>query len=187
MSMSNCPACKNQVSKEAASCPHCGQPLAAKKSSKTKKGLYGCLGAIAVLGVIGAIGSMLTPQDGSSPGVSGRRTSARQAIKPINVTANTIAAEYKANEVAADMKYKGKWITVSGRVDSIGKGILGGMYVTLKSSRGQFQVMNFIQCFFDSKYQQQLASLQKGQSVVMLGRVDGKMGNIHVKGCRLVR
>ena len=41
----------------------------------------------------------------------------------ITVKASVLAAEYQENEVAADLKYKGKVLLVTGTVDDIGKDI----------------------------------------------------------------
>ena len=97
----------------------------------------------------------------------------------ISVSANTLAAAYTANEVAADDKYKGKELTVSGTVESIGKDITDTSYVTLAASGDIFGV----QCMFDDQYKGQLAKLQKGQRVQLHGTCKGKTLNVILADC----
>ena len=54
MSLINCPACGKQVSTEAASCPHCGQPIAGPRKSSGTGGccLVGGLLLVAVVAVL---------------------------------------------------------------------------------------------------------------------------------------
>jgi len=96
-----------------------------------------------------------------------------------------LVAEYEANEIAADRKYKGKMVQVSGIVESIGKDILDTMYVTLDS--GQEFGITHVQCYFDNSAESYLSSLQKGRSVVITCRCDGKFGNVLLKDCDLNR
>lgn len=186
MATVKCPSCSNQVSPKASACPQCGHPfkteVKAEKKSIGKKLLLGCFGTLGFLVVVGIVVTAL------NEGSGGRNSSGPSAtVKPIGVSAHSLAKAYKDNEVSADMKFKGKWVVVGGRIGSIGKGMLGNMYVTLKSSNSQYQIMNYIQCFFADSHKQQLASLRKNQAVYLMGKVDGKMGNILVSKCRVVR
>ncbi len=55
--------------------------------------------------------------------------------KPISVSAKQLFADYQANEVRADDRYKGRALLVSGRVDSIGKDLgTDAVVVHLKTS-----------------------------------------------------
>lgn len=49
----------------------------------------------------------------------------------VSGTAEQMYREYNANEVAADAKYKGKWVQVRGRLYSVVKGIKGDPYLAL--------------------------------------------------------
>src|SRR3954468_1002371 len=51
----------------------------------------------------------------------------------INVTADELVQAYKANEVAADQRFKGKILLVSGTVDTIGKDVMDTPYVSFHS------------------------------------------------------
>lgn len=52
--LANCKACGREISENANSCPHCGEPVKRKKI-----GCLGCLGVIVVLFFLGIIGSLI--------------------------------------------------------------------------------------------------------------------------------
>lgn len=114
---------------------------------------------------------------------SSNRRSSKPTGPPIPVSASHLIAEYKANEVAADERYKGRLLAVSGTVDTIGKDILDSMYVTLSS--GEQYSITTVQCFFDDSSKSQLSGLSKGQQVTIVGVCDGKFGNVSLKDSEL--
>jgi zinc ribbon protein len=61
MSLIACPACGKQVSAQAPSCPHCGQPIAGPVKSGGGGG--GCVFGILVLIVLFAIGAFTNPTE----------------------------------------------------------------------------------------------------------------------------
>lgn len=207
MALVTCSECRKEVSDKASSCPHCGCPIQGggqgaapvahkeEKKSPIRTGIFGCLGVLLIIGFIGAAVDSFQKGDSSgdgtqytgTTGTTARRPAPRRTIQAIQVTARELYRAYKKNEVAADMKYKGKYVMVSGRIDSIGKDVLNNMYVSLKSQRNRYQMIGFIQCYFSTSHKRQLASLSKGQQVVLLGKVSGKLGNISVKGCRVLK
>ena len=101
----------------------------------------------------------------------------------VTVSAKDLFEDYKANEIAADQKYKDKVLEVTGIVDSIAKDITDTMYVALKAD----QYIGSIQCYFDDAHGGQLANLKKGMKVSVKGKCVGKMMNVLLKGCVLVR
>jgi len=101
----------------------------------------------------------------------------------LTVSAVRLFADYDSNEVAADQKYKGKTLLVSGTVNDIGKDIMDTMYVTLVGDG----VIGQVQCFFAKSHAGALAGLSKGMNVSVKGRCDGKMMNVMMKGCTLQR
>lgn len=106
-----------------------------------------------------------------------------EQVAALKITAVQLAEDYKANEVAADAKYKGKPLEISGLVGNIGKDILDTPYITFQTE--QYAIINQVQCMFAKTDEQVLATLSKGQRVTITGEVSGKMGNIIVKGCKL--
>lgn len=95
--------------------------------------------------------------------------------------ADQLYGEYSANEVAADMKYRGQVIEVSGPIQDIGKDILDNAYIVI----GGEGFLDGVQCTFLSNQQLSVAKLSKGQHVTVKGEVAGKMGNVLVNKCIL--
>ena len=81
---------------------------------------------------------------------------------------------YKQNEVKADQTLKGQRITVSGKVEKIGKDILNTPYVTLKTD----DPIASVQVMFDRGNENAIADLVPGRSIVLEGKVSGKMMNV---------
>lgn len=102
----------------------------------------------------------------------------------IQITPRQLFAEYEANDVAADRKYKGKVLQMTGTVDSISRDILDTIYVTLQAGNATFFR---IQCFFDDSSEEAVAKLSSGQSLTIRGRCDGKFGNVMLKDCAIVK
>ena len=83
------------------------------------------------------------------------------------VEASRLAADYEANEVAADAEYKGRRILVSGTVDGISKDFADTPYVSLAGD----QFLNDVQARFADQDLGTLAKLSKGQKVYFVCEV----------------
>ncbi len=99
------------------------------------------------------------------------------------IAAKMLFSDYESNEIAADQKYKGKTLLVTGTVEDIGKDIMNTMYLTLTGD-GPFAN---VQCFFGQSHESQLAGLRKGMTVSVKGQCDGKMMNVLMRGCTLAK
>jgi len=99
------------------------------------------------------------------------------------VPAAQLYAEYASNEVAADNKYKGKTIIVTGMVEKIGKDLTDDTYVALATGQMIFSV----QCFFDAGHEAELAKVAIGNMVALTCDVRGKMANILLKDCEFTK
>ena len=64
----------------------------------------------------------------------------------MNVSATQIVNEYDNNEIAADSRYKDKYVRISGVANDIGKDILDSMYVTI--GEGADFELRSVQAFF---------------------------------------
>lgn len=116
---------------------------------------------------------------------NGQSQAVADQTKPaIKVSAITLATAYKDNEVAADAKYKGQIVEVTGIVDTIGKDILDTPYITLGTTQYSFEN---IQCMFSKSDEAQLATVTKGKSITLRGEVSGKLVNVQVNGCSIVQ
>lgn len=98
---------------------------------------------------------------------------------PIDISAPQLYAEYEENGVAADQNYKGKVLRVTGIVNSIDKDIMDNIYVALQGN----DIIGDVQCFFSDDNANKAAQLKKGQKITVIGKCDGKMMNIMMKGC----
>lgn len=123
--------------------------------------------------------SPVAPAESSpAPVVEPEKPKTRKGFK---ISAATLIAAYEANEVAADEKFKGKLIEVTGVIDSIAKDILGDPYVTLGSGK-DFEVSH-IQAMFPASAAKQLAGLRKGQTITVQCDCAGKVMNVLGKDC----
>ncbi len=138
---------------------------------------------VIVVLVLAAIGNTSSESVSQGNLQSGEAIS-QQPREAIVVTALKLYTDYDANEVAADAKYKGNLVRVSGTVGSIGKDVLDTPYVTLSADQYDFKS---VQCMFGTKDSAVLAELSKGQQVTLEGEVSGKsLTNVLVRSCRVV-
>ena len=144
MALAQCRECGKEVSTHANTCPHCGIKRPAGRSNATR--------AAAIIGLLVVaifVAGKLQDQDHvedidrttsvaptESP-VSYTPEQAAPAPKdsaPINVSVEQLFQDYQANEVSADLKYKGKVLAVTGNVQSIDKTFDDEISVKLKTS-----------------------------------------------------
>ena len=104
----------------------------------------------------------------------GGTTQVQSEAPAFTMTADQLYAEYAANQVAADQKYKDQVVSVSGPITDIGKDISDTAYVVI----GGTDSLDGVQCFFSSGSESQVAAMSKGQSITVKGRVQGKVANI---------
>lgn len=97
------------------------------------------------------------------------------------LAATELSRDYNANEVAADNKYKGKVVVVSGTIQSIGKDITDSAYIVIGGSG----FLDGVQCMFTKSGESAVAQLSKGSRVSVKGEVNGKMGNVLLRNCTL--
>ncbi len=95
---------------------------------------------------------------------------APQQTQPIQITAEHLYAEYHANEVAADLRYKGHWLAVTGAIADIKKDVFGEPVVSLRVDGDPFHTVN---AYFGKDKIEQIAKLQKGSTVAITCRGDG--------------
>ncbi|MDR0841435.1 MAG: hypothetical protein LBN26_08670 [Christensenellaceae bacterium] len=191
--MAKCAVCGQEIAKSAKTCPHCG--------AKNKKPVYKrwWFWVIAVIVFI----IIITPKNNNSgtPPAS-QSTSAVNSSAPsqkptnssapqkntkeyISVTATELSEAYKANEVAADKKYKGQWLTVTGTVDSIGV-TLGDTYVILANDKDDWAIVNLIQCTVTEDTIDAVAELSKGDVITLQGKCSGLSFYVSVDNCIII-
>jgi len=99
------------------------------------------------------------------------------------ISPQQLLTAYEANAVAADTKYRGKMVEVSGVVEENGLETMGMPFVMLATEIGMS--LFGVQCIFSEKEKPTLGALSKGDEVTVTGTVDGYMGNVIVRGCSL--
>jgi len=141
---------------------------------------------VLVLVFLGIAGSQMGEKAKSE--VTQNTTQSTQKVEEVvdlpKVTAKQIVDDYKANEVSADAKYKGKEFEISGVVETIGKDIMDTPYIALESY--EYAIVDKVQCMFNKGSEAELATVSKGQKITLKGEISGKLGNILVKRCEIV-
>jgi hypothetical protein len=95
---------------------------------------------------------------------------------PIEITAVQLYKEYQNNTAAADKKYLGRELTVSGSVQEIGKEPSGTPFLLLAAGEN---VTYGVYCTFPDNYDTILARLTIGQNIGVTGIGAGfKNGNV---------
>jgi tRNA_anti-like len=108
----------------------------------------------------------------------------------IAVKAGDLLKEYGANAVAADAKYKGKVVQVTGKFGSASKVIALGYAVTvLPEDAGEGDVgLTNVQCFIVESAQADVAKFQQGATVTMEGTCEGQtLAQIKMMKCTVVK
>lgn len=100
------------------------------------------------------------------------------------VTTSQLLDEYDANEVAADMKYRGKLIAVTGYVHYISSSSTGDSSVWLGATQEVAFLEDTVDCYFRVIHQGQVAQLKKGQLITIVGICYGKeLFSVELKEC----
>ena len=102
----------------------------------------------------------------------------------IEVTAKDMLQEYDENEVKADEKYRDKLVTVTGKINDVGKDILDDAYVSVGT--GDEYEFTTVQCYFSDEGElEKVGDLKKGEEITLTGTCDGLSMNILLKDCVL--
>lgn len=156
MAMIACHECKKEVSSQAKTCPHCGAAV----QSGSRIGWAVGIGIVMFIFMMG----MVISNSSSSP------EAPKSSPSPISITAEELHKHYEINEIAADKKYKGKLLEVTGTIRNIGKA-LGDPYVNLATGPFTHQIMvNFPDKVYDDK----LATYTMGTKIIVTGTCKGK-------------
>lgn len=142
--------------------------------------------AIAAIIVVSILASALGGNDTSTdkPATGSPSTasdSTPKAPEAIKISAPDLCAAYIENEVAADEKYKGKYLEITGAIDDIKKDITDTPYVALTTD----DVIRRVQCMFSKNESSVLAELKKGQQITIIGKCDGLMMNVIIRESKI--
>ena len=129
-------------------------------------------GALAVFIILGG-GSLDTDESADKISV---------ATPDYVLSANALFNAYDKNSVAADAKYEGKIVEVSGTVQDIGKDILDTAYLIIGGSG----FLDGVQCMLPEGQEGLVARVSKGQYITLKGKVSGQiMGYVIVNNCSI--
>lgn len=101
----------------------------------------------------------------------------------IEVSVEQLLKDYKENEVAADNKYKGKKVTVSGVVDSVAKDVLNDTYIKIDTG-SDYEVLG-AQCYIADTQLERVANLKSGDKITVEGYVSSYSLNVLLKECEV--
>jgi tRNA_anti-like len=115
-------------------------------------------------------------------------TGAAPAAPAATVKAGALLQEYAANAVAADAKYKGKPLRVSGKFGSAQKVPLMGYAVELLPEDAGDVNLSGVQCFILESAEADVAKFKPGQMVTLEGTCDGQaVGQVKMSKCTVVK
>ena len=105
-------------------------------------------------------------------------------IDYIEVTANDIFSAFEENEIAAEEKFKGQLVKITGIVSDINsKSTLISANILLKVDGSVF---GCVQCNFNSENSKALSTVEKGQNVTIVGTCEGlSLYNVMINACEL--
>ena len=111
-------------------------------------------------------------------------TASVESPTPIAVTARQLNEDYERNEVAADAKYVGNYVMVTGVIYSVTEAV--GKY-DVKLETDDFISVTNIVCKVDKDEEATILTLAAGDTVTVLGNVSGKsVFDINLRDCSLV-
>jgi hypothetical protein len=98
------------------------------------------------------------------------------------IEASKLIEDYKSNEIKADNLYKDKRFKIKGRVRDISE-VLGSLTVSLSDE--DFAITE-VSLKFKEKDKNVIAELNKGQTIIVIGTVEGLGWDVDVKDCEII-
>jgi hypothetical protein len=199
-----CPSCGyNPIGPFTDNCPICAEPVRNVRSDSARSawpagpaqwlrwGLTG--GAALLVTVAGCCGLSMcrmggTFQDAQTMMEKAReQAEAQRKARTVVVAAADVLQEFENDSAAADKKYKGKCLELSGIVERADKDLHGVPFVILHA--GDEQAKTRFECFFDfdERDETQGKRFDKGQAITLRGEYGGRVSHIQLRGCVLVK
>src|SRR5258708_32576972 len=109
------------------------------------------------------------------PGCNAKRAPvpAAPAAPDLKVKASDLLREFSNNAVAADAKYKGKVLQVSGKFNSVKKMVV--YFLQLAPDDAAEGSLSYVQCTLADSAKDDVANLKEGQAVVIQRTCDGAL------------
>lgn len=113
---------------------------------------------------------------------------ADRKARTVAIAAADLLREFRDDPAAADRKFAGKYLELTGVVERVGGDRDETPFVILHAGDETAKVK--VECFFDYTNQPEEARirrLDKGQAVTVRGEYDGQVSNVQVRECVLVK
>ena len=121
---------------------------------------------------------------------------ADRKARTVVVAAADLLKEFQKDPAAADAKYKGKYLELTGIVERIGKEREFTPFIILNAGdqkgdpkeKGDPKPEVKVECFFefavgDKAYQARIDGLKKGQQIIVRGEYSGQVSNVQLRMC----
>lgn len=184
-----CKNCGKELPDGAKFCTECGKTVSAEPEAKSaakkkKKPLFARWWfwvIVIIIAVAACSGGETEAPDANDPTNQVIETQPKETV--IEVSPVDLHTAYQENEIAADAKYDGKLVKITGTVNNIGKDILDDVYLTIDTG----EYLQEIQCYFsDSEQIDAVATLKTGDTVTLIGRCSGlSITNVIIKDCEI--
>ena len=201
-----CPSCGySPIGPFTDNCPICAEPVRNVRSSGGGGGGYGfgrpnslmklVVGGVIVafLGVAGCCGLSMwkfgNAIENAQKEMEKQKAAAEadRKARTVSVSAAEFLKEFQADTDAADRKYVGKYLEISGVVENSGVDRFNSPFVVVHG--GDENAKFKIECFFDNLLDHQIEArvrrLVKGQAISLRGEYDGRITNVQLRECVL--
>ncbi len=200
----SCPSCGYQpIGPFTDNCPICAEPVRNVRSDGRRASAAGLhpltrwlmFGAVAVLLSCGGCcgfglwrGNKAVKEFEKEVEQANADAEADRKRRTVAVSAAQLLEEYQTDPVAADRKYKGKHLEVSGVVERSGMDRDDVPFLILHA--GDEKAKLRIESFFDvadDDEEEQIKRLMKGQTITVRGEYSGQVSNVQLRDCVLVK
>jgi hypothetical protein len=116
------------------------------------------------------------------------KAEADRKARTVEVSAADLIKEFHADATAADKKYAGKYLEITGVVERTGGGRRDVPFVVLHGGDENTKVK--IECFFDlfnEPDDARVERLAKGDRITLRGEYKGQVSNVQLRECVLVK
>lgn len=115
---------------------------------------------------------------------------ADRRARTVVVAAADLLREFQDDPAAAEQKYKGKYLELTGVVERTGRDRGNIAFVVLNGGDEKAKVK--IECYFDDYLMgvpdpARVRQLDKGQTITVRGEYEGQVSNLQVRECELIK